>query len=70
MLGAKNGELEVTSKDVPPSCQDNQMAAIFGFDWNDLKSWDSFTRCMCKPLDPASLGILRILFGEFDNGSY
>ena len=37
---------------------------LFGFSLSDLRSWKSFVSLMCRPMDPASLGVTRILFGE------
>ena len=49
-----------------PSKQGSQMLDIFGFEWQDFTSWSSFVGRMSKPLDPASLGILRISFGKYE----
>lgn len=37
---------------------------LFGFDLNDLKSWDKLVSLLNRPEDPASLGLFRILFGK------
>lgn len=37
---------------------------LFGFSLSELTSWKSFVSLMCRPMDPASLGVTRILFGE------
>ncbi|PSN30216.1 Vitamin K-dependent gamma-carboxylase [Blattella germanica] len=31
----------------------------------DIKSWENFVNFMYKPMDPASLGLIRIMFGAF-----
>ncbi|KAK3089183.1 hypothetical protein FSP39_001567 [Pinctada imbricata] len=36
---------------------------LFGFKLQELFSWNSFVRLMCRPCDPASLAVLRICFG-------
>lgn len=36
---------------------------LFGFSLSELRSWKSFVSLMCRPMDPASLGVTRILFG-------
>jgi hypothetical protein len=40
-----------------------QMKSLFGFDANDLSSWNNFVSLMNRPEDPSSLGLFRILFG-------
>lgn len=37
---------------------------VFGFKLIDISSWESFINLLYKPTDPASLGILRALFGK------
>lgn len=41
----------------------NRMRQIFGFSTEDLSSWQSFVTLLNRPMDPASLGIFRFLFG-------
>lgn len=43
--------------------QPTKMEKIFGFDSSDLASWSSFVRLMNRPMDPASLGFTRMIFG-------
>jgi hypothetical protein len=35
----------------------------FEFSLADIKNWESFIHFIYKPMDPASLGLLRIMFG-------
>lgn len=37
---------------------------LFGFDINELKSWNKLVSLLNRPEDPSSLGIFRILFGK------
>lgn len=32
----------------------------------DIKNWESFIHFMYKPMDPASLGLIRIMFGKYN----
>jgi hypothetical protein len=32
----------------------------------DFKNWESFIHFMYKPMDPASLGLIRIMFGKYN----
>lgn len=41
----------------------NRMEQIFGFNTEDLCSWQSFVTLLNRPTDSASLGIFRFLFG-------
>ncbi|CAF0789380.1 unnamed protein product [Didymodactylos carnosus] len=41
----------------------NTMRQLFGFDFTDFQSWNSFLKLMNRPEDPSSLAVLRILFG-------
>ncbi|CAF0926611.1 unnamed protein product [Didymodactylos carnosus] len=41
----------------------SRMRRLFGFDFSDFQSWDSFLKLMNRPEDPSSLAVLRILFG-------
>ncbi|XP_021361813.1 vitamin K-dependent gamma-carboxylase-like [Mizuhopecten yessoensis] len=36
---------------------------LFGFAFSELTSWKSFVRLMCRPTDPAALGVMRFLYG-------
>jgi hypothetical protein len=38
----------------------------FEFSLADIKSWDNFIHFMYRPMDPASLGVIRIMFGKHD----
>jgi hypothetical protein len=38
----------------------------FEFSLADIKNWESFIHFIYKPMDPASLGLIRIMFGEYD----
>ncbi|KAJ9579946.1 hypothetical protein L9F63_004419, partial [Diploptera punctata] len=49
-------------------CNENKkqlfyMNEDFKFCLEDVKSWENLVKFMYKPMDPASLGIIRILFG-------
>lgn len=44
-----------------------KMLKLFGFDLNDLKSWESLVKLMNRPEDPASLALFRICFGIYYN---
>lgn len=37
--------------------------SLFGFSFDECKRWRSFVTLLCRPMDPASLGIMRIVFG-------
>ena len=37
----------------------------FGFCLQDIKSWENFVKLMYKQMDPASLGLIRIMFGNY-----
>ncbi|XP_072311491.1 vitamin K-dependent gamma-carboxylase [Eucyclogobius newberryi] len=50
------------SENEKPPCQ-NRMKQIFGFTTEDLRSWQSLVTLLNRPMDPASLGIFRFLFG-------
>lgn len=39
------------------------MQRLFGFELEDLSSWHRFVCLLNRPMDPASLGIFRFLFG-------
>jgi vitamin K-dependent gamma-carboxylase len=43
--------------------QQTKMKILFGFDLDDLRTWDNFVKLMNRPEDPSSLGLFRILFG-------
>ncbi|CAG5134218.1 unnamed protein product, partial [Candidula unifasciata] len=43
--------------------QDDCFHQMFGFQIQDLSSWDRFVRLLCRPTDPASIGTLRVFFG-------
>jgi hypothetical protein len=38
----------------------------FEFSLADIKNWESFVHFMYRPMDPASLGLIRIMFGMYD----
>jgi hypothetical protein len=48
---------------VTPKKSETRMKKLFGFEWDDFKSWNSFVTLMNRPEDPANLAIFRILFG-------
>lgn len=37
---------------------------FFGFELNELKSWNGLVRLLNRPEDPSSLALFRILFGK------
>uniref|UniRef100_W5LGS4 Vitamin K-dependent gamma-carboxylase n=1 Tax=Astyanax mexicanus TaxID=7994 RepID=W5LGS4_ASTMX len=41
----------------------SRMQCLFGFELADLSSWHRFVCLLNRPMDPASLGIFRFLFG-------
>lgn len=45
----------------------NKMKKLFGFDWDDVKSWSNLVNLLNRPEDPSSLAAFRILFGTFIN---
>lgn len=55
-------------KDGPPQAaapaQAGRMAALLGFEWTDLSSWQRLVTLLNRPTDPASLAVFRVLFGE------
>lgn len=50
-------------KEEKPQSNKTTFESLFGFSLSELQSWKSFVTLMCRPMDPASLGITRILFG-------
>ena len=40
---------------------------LFGFELNELKSWNGLVRLLNRPEDPSSLALFRILFGKIPN---
>lgn len=50
------------SQKVQTLCK-NKMEHIFGFNTDDLCSWHGLVTLLNRPMDPASLGIFRFLFG-------
>ena len=42
----------------------SRMKRLFGFEWENLSSFDNFIKLMTSPRDPSQLGIYRFLFGE------
>lgn len=38
--------------------------SLFGFKISDLSSLESLLRLLCRPTDPASLGVMRMIFGK------
>jgi hypothetical protein len=38
----------------------------FEFSLADIKDWASFLKFMYRPMDPASLGLIRIMFGMYN----
>lgn len=43
--------------------QQTKMKTLFGFDLDDLRTWENFVKLMNRPEDPSALGLFRILFG-------
>ncbi|CAF0800127.1 unnamed protein product [Brachionus calyciflorus] len=41
----------------------SQFELLFGFDYNDIKSWPKLVNLMNRPEDPSALALFRILFG-------
>lgn len=39
------------------------MQKLFGFEKQNLTSWNNIVKLLCRPCDPACLGTLRVLFG-------
>lgn len=58
---ATKKETEASQKE-PVPCR-NRMEQLFGFSPEDLCSWQSLVTLLNRPMDPASLGIFRFLFG-------
>ena len=56
----KNGNCEVKSTE----CSD--FKEKFELSLADLKNWESFVHFMYRPMDPASLGLIRIMFGKYN----
>ncbi|OWF46370.1 vitamin K-dependent gamma-carboxylase-like [Mizuhopecten yessoensis] len=52
-----------TVTDVSVDTKESHQRQIFGFAFRDLTSWNSIVRLLCRPTDPAALGILRFLYG-------
>jgi hypothetical protein len=46
------------------SMESDNFKGEFEFSLANIKNWDSFIHFMYKPMDPASLGLIRIMFGE------
>ena len=43
----------------------SKFKTLFGFEIDELKSWNKFVKLMNRPEDPANLAIFRILFGIY-----
>lgn len=54
---------EIKQATVALSQQIRTMKRLFGFEQEDVSSWDRFVCLLNRPTDPASLGIFRFLFG-------
>ncbi|XP_077592991.1 vitamin K-dependent gamma-carboxylase [Stigmatopora nigra] len=52
-----------TPKKKDQATPQSKMEQIFGFKKQDLSSWSSLVALLNRPMDPASLGIFRFLFG-------
>ena len=37
---------------------------IFGFNFNDIKTYENFCRLAYRPTDSSSLGVMRAFFGK------
>ena len=46
--------------------QQNKFKTLFGFEFDELKSWNTFVKLMNRPADPANLAIFRFLFGWYN----
>uniref|UniRef100_A0A8B9R779 Vitamin K-dependent gamma-carboxylase n=1 Tax=Astyanax mexicanus TaxID=7994 RepID=A0A8B9R779_ASTMX len=55
--------VSVTNKSAESSRAVSRMQRLFGFELADLSSWHRFVCLLNRPMDPASLGIFRFLFG-------
>jgi len=56
----KNGNYEVKSTG------SSNFEEKFEFSLADIKNWESFIHFMYRPMDPASLGLIRIMFGKYN----
>jgi vitamin K-dependent gamma-carboxylase len=41
----------------------SKMKKLFGFDWEEVSSWQRLVKLLNRPEDPSSLAVFRILFG-------
>jgi hypothetical protein len=48
------------------SMESDMFKGEFEFSLANIKNWESFIHFIYKPMDPASLGLIRIMFGEYD----
>jgi hypothetical protein len=56
----RNGNYEVKSTEC------SNFKEKFELSLADIKNWESFIHFMYRPMDPASLGLVRIMFGEYN----
>ena len=61
------------AKSIPPPAASNhdddhdrpsRMRRLLGFELRDFSTRAAFVRLMCRPSDPSSLGVTRIVFGR------
>lgn len=60
---SKSDVLQNDTNGSQPKDSVTRMRRLFGFDWNDFASWQSFIRLMNSPRDASQLGVYRFLFG-------
>lgn len=48
------------------SMESDNFKGEFEFSLANIKNWESFIHFLYKPMDPASLGLVRLMFGEYD----
>ena len=46
----------------------SRFESLMGFRLENLRSWDRFIKLLCRPSDPANLGVFRVAFGECFSG--
>lgn len=64
--GSSDEGEEVTNNEAAPTTEytvESRMKRLFGFEKEDLTTWNRLVCLLNRPTDPASLGIFRFLFG-------
>jgi hypothetical protein len=66
----QNSESMNTYNAESESMESDNFKGEFEFSFANIKNWESFIHFIYKPMDPASLGLIRIMFGEYDTALF